>query len=436
MTSPLPWSVDSVEIRLAEVESRLNGKAAELDNVFIHIYLEDARLQYRNLIQLSAPSGASAGALAGALVSIKDLFDIKGKVTRAGTLFMANDAPAEHDAVPVTKLRDAGAIVLGHTNMTELAYSGLGLNPHYGTPKCYLNPECAPGGSSAGGAVSVAAGIADIALGTDTGGSLRIPAAFNGIVGFKPTQRSVSRTGCKALSRTLDSVGPMAASVRACQLAYHAMATGKRQQDQQLDRSFVIPDNFGMDDMQTPVALAFEHAVSSLSKAGFKIRTTSFKALERLKHLPSWQIAAVDALTEYNTAMLKNAQIIDPRVYTRIQRAEDVTADMYRQALHDRDSLIEEFSAELGSAVLLMPTTPILPPTLIELADDENYHRINAQVLRNTSIANMVDACSISLPLGFDNIITSLMLTASNGNDEGLLNLAAQCEGLLHQISD
>ncbi len=209
MTTSYPWTPDSAPIRLRDLQARLDSDDPTLRHVFTEIFHDPVARQS----QANDP-------LNGALVSVKDLFDVAGHVTRAGSLFMADDTPAQIDALPIQRLRAAGAVLVGHTNMTEIAYSGLGLNPHYGTPDNALQPGCIPGGSTAGGAVSVALGVADIAIGTDTGGSLRIPAAFNGIVGFKPTQAAVSRLGCKALSQTLDSVGPMAASVETCRQAF------------------------------------------------------------------------------------------------------------------------------------------------------------------------------------------------------------------------
>src|SRR5436305_7181670 len=161
---------------------------------------------------------AAPSRYAGIPVSIKDLFDIKGQVTRAGSRALDDSPPAEADAPVVARLRRAGFVVIGRTNMTEFAYSGIGINPHFGTPKGIWQRGAGhvPGGSSSGGAVSVADGMAHAALGTDTGGSCRIPAAWNGIVGFKPTQRRVPLDGAVPLSTTLDSIGPIARTVKCC----------------------------------------------------------------------------------------------------------------------------------------------------------------------------------------------------------------------------
>lgn len=246
MPNAAPWSADTALPRLDEVQKRIAQNTSDTRHVYTQLFPSQ-----------DAMSGATDTALAGALVSIKDLLDVKGQVTRAGTTFMASDTPADQDADVVARLRAAGCVLVGHTNMTELAYSGLGLNPHYGTPENALYPGCIPGGSTSGGAISVAQGLADIAIGTDTGGSLRIPAAFNGIVGFKPTQSTVSRRGCKNLSHSLDSIGPMAKTVDACRAAYAVMADPDQSDTRAIKAEFVIPENFGMDDLDPAVAARF-----------------------------------------------------------------------------------------------------------------------------------------------------------------------------------
>ena len=265
MTNTMPWSHDNALLRLNQVIDRVNANEAALDNIYTQTFFGDAIAHAKQL------SSLAESPLSGALVSIKDLFDVEGYVTKAGTQFMADDPPAHADAPPIKHLRDAGAILTGHTNMTELAYSGLGLNPHYGTPENAIMPGRIPGGSTTGGAVSVAQGVADIAIGTDTGGSVRIPAAFNGIVGFKPSQKTVSRNGCKALSKSLDSIGPLARSVAACDLAYRVMSDGAADSGLEVERQCIIPTNFGMDDLDHEVEDAFEQAIALIVSNGYKV---------------------------------------------------------------------------------------------------------------------------------------------------------------------
>lgn len=427
MSHQFPWSPETASQRIADTQTRINANDGALKSVFTQTFFEQAQEQTKGLGRYSGSQ------LSGAIISIKDLFDVEGFVTKAGTLFMANNAPAEEDAPPIKKLREKGAIFIGHTNMTELAYSGLGLNPHYGTPENALVPNAIPGGSTAGGAVSVALGVADIALGTDTGGSLRIPAAFNGIVGFKPSQDTISRVGCKPLAPSLDSVGPMAKTVAACALAYEVMSTGDHDDKKDVEADFIIPTNYGMDDLEPVVRAAFEKAVAALKEQGYKVEEKELTSLEELKLLPAWHFSSIESRSEYDDAYQNQRELIDPRVAsaTRMGRADEVDAISYRKTLNQRQALIKAYAAEMGSKILLMPTTPILPPSFKTMESDEEYGRINIQVLRNPSIGNLMDCCSISLPCTNDGATIGVMLTATRGHDLSLLNLAGIVEPLI-----
>ncbi len=419
------WNTSTALQRIEALEARLDQGHEADQHVFTHTYFDEAK---RFAEQLPAQP---KDPLNGALVSIKDLFDIKGHVTHAGTVIMSNDAAAQKDAEVVAKLRSAGAVVVGHTNMTELAYSGLGLNPHYGTPQNTLDPLRIPGGSTSGGAVSVAAHMVDIAIGTDTGGSLRIPAAFNQIVGFKPTQSTVSRVGCKPLSITLDSVGPMARTVAACALGYDALRNQTPMPDRGLKAEFVIPQNFGFEDMDPAVATQFNAVVGHLENAGFVIQREVFASLEHYKNLPIWQFAAVEARAAYDDQFAAHYDDLDPRVASRMARADEVDAVAYRKTVDQREALIPAFEAELGERVLLLPTTPILPPKFSELEQDEAFGRSNLLALRNPSLANVLDCCSVSLPWGGSKTPIGVMLTATAHRDRALLDLAKSVEKTL-----
>lgn len=419
----MPWSINNARERLAKTLDRVSKNDKDVKAVFTSTF---AHGKVPAKTSIKSP-------LAGALVSVKDLFDVEGHVTRAGTKFMENDVAAKSDAPPIGQLKKAGAILVGHTNMTELAFSGLGINPHYGTPANSLIPGTVPGGSTAGGAVSVATGLADIAVGTDTGGSLRIPAAFNGIVGFKPSQISVSRQGCKTLSSSLDSVGPMAGNVSAIRLAYHAMRQPVHAFKTFHQPTFVVPTNFGMDDLDSAVGEGFSAAIDKLSDAGFVIKERSIPVLDTLKSLPLWQFASVESMAEYQQAMDKHIDMIDPRVASRIARAKDVDAVSYCQILSARRALIEQYQVDEADNIILMPTCPVLPPKLANLLDDDDrYYATNLQVLRNPSVANVLDACSVSLPFKHKSHTIGVMLTAANLHDDALLTVAQRCESIFN----
>lgn len=375
------------------------------------------------------------GPLNGAIISIKDLFQVQGYKTQAGSVFITPQL-AEQDAVAVAQLRTAGASFLGHTNMTELAYSGLGLNPHYGTPDNPINAGHITGGSTSGGAASVALGVADAALGTDTGGSLRIPAAFCGLTGFKPSQQSVSREGCLSLSDALDSIGPIANTVAECELLWQVLSgtaplpDSKTSQDIERLR-IVVPSNFGLSDLDAQVEQGFAEKVAQLEAAGVVVERRCVDALETYKTLPVWQFSAFESQAFYSQNYDLDKANIDPRVASRIARANTITAEDFQQTQVARQAFIKRMSEEEPNTVFLLPTVAVVAPKLSDLAKDSDYDRLNLLCLRNTSLANVLNGCSISLPFRFQQEPMGLMLTAGNGLDQPLLELAKEIEVIL-----
>ncbi|MCO4785846.1 amidase family protein [Marinomonas gallaica] len=368
--------------------------------------------------------------LSGAVVSIKATFDVKGHSSSGGTTLL-KDRPAQQDAHAVALLRAAGASLIGHTNMTELAYSGVGLNPHYGTPNNPVVPGCIPGGSTSGGAVTVAKGMADIALGTDTGGSLRIPAAFCGLTGFKPSQSSVSRVGCLPLSDSLDSVGVMARNVETCELAWNVLTSNKASQQADAPLTLVVPKNFGFDDLDKDITDGFKVALDHLKSHGVVVQHCDLSLFETYKALPVWQFSAVESRRYYKQLFSLEDGQLDPRVKQRIKRGEGVSEQVFMETCAQRSALITRFQSEHANTVFLMPTVACLPPKFDQFESDENFDRINLLCLRNTTFANVIDGCSISLPYSFNSNVMGLMLTAMNGKDQSLLKLAKVIETAL-----
>ena len=365
------------------------------------------------------------GPLTGAIISIKDLFQVEGYKTQAGSVFI-NKQPALQDAAAVALLRKAGASFLGHTNMTELAYSGLGLNPHYGTPDNPINPGRITGGSTSGGAASVALGVADAALGTDTGGSLRIPAAFCGLTGFKPSQQTVSREGCLPLSESLDSIGPIAKTVEECERLWHILS-GIPTVDTKENVSsltFVVPSNFGMNDLDALVEQGFTEALTRLEAAGVVVERRFIAALESYKTLPIWQFSAFECQAFYSKAYDLATADIDPRVASRIVRANTIKSEDFQQTQAARHAFIQQMAEDEPNTVFLLPTVAVVAPKLTDLEENSEYDRVNLLCLRNTSFANVLDGCSVSLPFRFQNEPMGFMLTAGNGMDQQILDLA------------
>ncbi|WP_283643298.1 amidase family protein [Marinovum algicola] len=369
------------------------------------------------------------GPLSGLSVAVKDLFDVKGQVTPAGTRVRAEDAPATEDATAVARLRAAGAGLIGHANMTELAYSGLGLNPHYGTPLTPLREGCIAGGSTSGGASAVARGVADIALGTDTGGSARIPAAFCGLYGVKPTASSISRAGAVPLSHSLDSVGVMTRDIGLLRPVLNVLRDTPLPAAP-MPRAVVVPQNFGLDDVEPEVMAAFETGLTALAAAGVAVRRLSLDIFERYRALPVWQFSAVESRAHHGAHYDSARDRLDPRVASRMARADGVSAIDFARTLAARDALIAEAERLFSDTPVVLPTVALLPPGLAALEDDAAYDRTNLLALRNTSFGNLIDGCSVSLPLT-DTPGAGLMLTAARGRDAALLTLAETLAGRL-----
>ncbi|MDF2097171.1 amidase [Aquibaculum arenosum] len=384
-------------------------------------------------------AGAAAGPLAGIPISIKDLFDVAGEVTRAGSQALDNAPPAQQDAPAIARLRAAGAVLVGRTNMTEFAYSGLGLNPHYGTPGNPVDRSRIPGGSSSGAAVSVTDGMAVAAIGSDTGGSVRIPSALCGLVGFKPTARRVPLEGALPLAASLDSIGPLAPSVACCALLDAIMA-GERPPELTArplrSLRFALPRHYMLEEMDETVAAAFSSALTRLSSAGVTIEEIDFPELDELPALGAkGGFPAAESWHWHRELLGRAGERYDPRVRSRIERGAAMTAADYIDLLEGRRALIQAAERRLRDwDALLTPTVPIVAPRIDSLESDEAYTRLNLLILRNPTVGNMLDLCGISLPCHPPGSLpVGLMLMGRNGNDADLLRQAAAVEGLLSQ---
>ncbi|MGJ8597581.1 amidase family protein [Sulfitobacter sp.] len=372
---------------------------------------------------------SDAGPLSGLSVAVKDLFDVRGYVTRAGSVVRKDTPPAVEDAKAVARLRSAGAGLIGHANMTEFAYSGLGLNPHFGTPLTPLRTGCIAGGSTSGGASAVARGVADVALGTDTGGSARIPAAFCGLFGFKPSAQTIPRKGAVALSHSLDSIGILTREAGLLRPVLNVLRDTPVL-EAAMPRAVIVPENFGMDELDAEVAASFEASLNTLSAAGVSVRRLKLDIFDRYRALPVWQFSAIESRAHHGAYFDNARDDLDPRVASRMARADGVTAIEYARTLAAREALIAEANQIFGDTPLVMPTVAIMPPKLDDLSDDATYDRINLLALRNTSFANLIDGCSVSLPIS-SHPGAGLMITASTGRDAMLVTMAESLQGAL-----
>ncbi|MGX9431487.1 amidase [Bradyrhizobium sp. LeoA1S1] len=418
--------------------AKIADPAGEGQRVFIHVDKE-AALDAADAMDRLRKAHAAPSPFAGIPVSIKDLFDIKGQVTRAGSRALEDSAPAEADAPVVARLRAAGFVVIGRTNMTEFAYSGIGINPHYGTPKSAYNRSVGhvPGGSSSGAAVSIADGMAFGALGTDTGGSCRIPAAFNSIVGYKPTQRRIPLDGGVPLSFSLDSYGPLANSV-ACCATLDAVLAGEPVTPLQprpvKGLRFAVPTTVALDDLDDAVAKTFERALAALSKAGAlieKIEVPEFLDVGIMNGKGGF--AASESYAWHRYLLASKGDIYDPRVATRIARGEGYLAADYIDLLNARKSFIARTEKRIAPYdALLLPTTANTPPKIADLEDDKAFTAENLRALRNCTLINVLDGCAISLPAHReDDVPVGLMVAAAGGSDRRIFEIAAAMETII-----
>ncbi|KRI00257.1 amidase [Curvibacter sp. PAE-UM] len=382
--------------------------------------------------------------LAGLAVSVKDLFDVAGQVSRAGSVVLTDAAPARQDAVAVARLRAAGAALIGRSNMSEFAYSGVGVNPHHGTPANAVATDVprVPGGSSSGAAVSVATGAAFVGLGSDTGGSIRIPAALQGLVGFKSTQRLVPLDGTVPLSSTLDTACAITRSVRDA-ITVHEILAARRVTRSAAPlsayRLAVVPQVM-FDGIDATVARGFERTLRILRDAGARIEELPLPALGELAGLQaSGGFAAAESYAWHRHLLADHAAQYDPRVLSRIQRGATISAADYIDLLQARRGWIARVELALaGFDAVLSPTVPIVAPPLAGVLPgsehDETFFRINGLLLRNPSVVNMLDGCAISLPCHTpDELPVGLMVWQGAMRDDVVLNIAQQIENLLRQ---
>lgn len=421
-----PSCRDRLELTLFRI-AEPDGQGAR---ACLSVYQEAARAA-ADAADARAAAGISLGPLDGVIVSVKDLFDIAGEPTRAGSRILAEEGPpAAADAAIVRRLRAAGAVIVAKTNMTEFAFSGVGANPHFGTPGNPHDRARVPGGSSAGAPVAVADGMCEIAIGTDTGGSVRIPAALCGLVGFKPSRGRVPTAGAFPLSYTLDSVGPIARSVADCARADAVMAGEDFSPPAPLPLEglrFGIAQGLPLERLDDAVGTAFAAATGRLDDAGVRLTAEQLAEFDGMNEVNArGGIAAPEACAIHRDRLRRRAGDFDPNVRSRIERGGDVPVADYIEMVRARERLVRAMDGRLaGLDALVMPTTSIVAPTIAEVADPKVFAARNAALLRNTAIVNFFDLCAVSVPIGGrGHLPVGLMLVARNGADRPLLRIA------------
>lgn len=422
----------------------IKDPAGEGARTFLLVHEKEA-LAAADHVDAQRRLGSRLPALAGIPISIKDLFDEAGVVTLAGSTVLIGSPPATRDSTVVARLRKAGAVIVGRTSLTEFAFTGLGINSHYGTPKNAVDRATGriPGGSTSGGAISVTDGMAAGAIGTDTGGSLRIPAALNGLVGFKPTARRVPRDGLLPLSPTLDSAGPIAKTVADCALLDQVLAAennGVPTPARLRDLRFAVPTTVFQDDLSEAVSSAFRAALDRLSAAGVSIVEMPMPEFAQAAAVsPRGALPSAEAFAFHRAWLKDSADKYDPRVLARIRSGETITAAKYGELLELRRRFVRTIdNAARGYDALLMPTTPDTAPTIAETTqDDESYFRINGRMLRNPAIVNLFDGCALSVPCHDPGSApVGLMIAGTHNTDRKLLAIGLAVEEVVYRHHD
>lgn len=427
-------AVDLTEQTLANIGAT-DDKA-----IFIEILTVRARAEAK-ASRRRMKAGQPASLLDGVPIGWKDLYDFSGRVTTAGSIVFKANGPATADAAIVEAGKRAGLIAIGALNMTEFAYSGIGINPHYGTPR---NPHGSllhrsPGGSSSGSAVAVAKGLLPVAMGTDTGGSIRIPASFNGVVGYKSSTGHYDMRGVFPLSRTLDSLGPLAQTVEDCALV-DGVLRGTKKGIVKRDikgMEFIVPSNIVSDDLDNAVRANFEAALSRISKAGGKIKRKPFPMFERIFKLQSSRgsLLGAEALhLHWARVHGPEAEQMDRRVVKRIKTAENMSAVDFVEVLLQRKVMISECNELMGGGIVICPTTPHVAMDIQPLiANMDHFFAANTKTLRNTMLGNFLDWCGLAIPSGTDSngMPTGVLLSARHGLDAQLLGSGLSLEHLI-----
>lgn len=422
--------------RLEAALARIAAPELEGAKVFTEVFVDTARREAeesdRRLL-----TGQMLGPLDGRIISVKALFDIAEKVTSAGSTILRNLPPAAEDAVVVKRLRAAGAIIIGKTQMTEFAFSALGTNPHDGTPGNPRDRARVPGGSSSGAAVSVADGMAEIAIGSDTGGSIRIPAALSGAVGFKPTSGRIPTQGAFSLSTTLDTIGPIAPTVTDCAIVDRILAGEDERGNRPVERGsfrLIVARGKLFERCEPDVFRAFEDAIGQIRGAGEIVEDGSLDtvldklaAIDTIGTFPSIEVGAT--LRDLGFASLEG---VDPKTRARIEAGAGIHAVDYVRMARQRQAAVQIFERSMGEDdVFVLPTVPIYAPLLSSVEESVAFHEANGLVLRNPRIANLLDCPSISLPVPNSDLPVGLMLIGRRNSDKRLLEIALRVGSLL-----
>ena len=414
--------------RATRLIEQVEALGDEASRIFTRFDKSELMAEAQRLDQLV--SQADELPLYGQLVSIKDLYDEAGKRTTAASRLLADREPAVEDSDVVHRLKAAGALIIGRTSMTEFAYSGTGQNPHYGTPGNFFDKSRVPGGSSSGAALSVAYGLCDIAMGTDTGGSVRLPAAVNGLYGYKPSRQVVSLKGVHPLSNTFDSAGPLTKSYELAARTFDLLRSNSIDQNARAASNqtlrFGIPSGAFTDGLDNRIQRDFESTLSKLETKGHTLVTVDMRFASE-NRTAMIGIVSSEAHKVYRDSLQRLESIGDPQVLRRMRASESLSEQDISDAHTTRETSVTLFGQALRDVdVMLAPTVAIETPTLAEA--EQNFDVVNPSLLRNTTMINLVDGCAMSMPVPVEGETSpaALMVAAANGNDDKVLGVSDQ----------
>lgn len=420
------------QLRLEQALDKIKSQKSDVS--FTRLYREEAMREAKAADSRRTPLSP----LDGRIISIKDLFDVKGEVTWAGSKILKDAPPAFSSSPIVTRLRDAGAVIIGKTNMSEFAFHGLGINHTFGTPLNAANPLHVPGGSSSGAAVSVGLGTSEIAIGTDTGGSIRLPAAFNGIVGFKPSQYRVTRKGAFPLSHSLDSIGSIAKNLQDC-IDCDAVIAGAKLELAAPTRRLAVAKGGLVGEGSLEVQTAFKAALAKLN--GFELVEIDMQPLLTavFELLASAPLVTIEAAAIHQDWILARPQDYYEPVLARISVGAKVTGANYIRGLWRRGELVAQFKAMMqGFDGLLLPTALVTAPLISEVESSlESFLAHNAKALRNCTFGNILDCCGASLPIrDLEGMPVGLQIMGANGMDASVLSVGLEVEKALGCVEE
>jgi aspartyl-tRNA(Asn)/glutamyl-tRNA(Gln) amidotransferase subunit A len=414
-----------------ECLARIADPAGEGKRTFIKVWAEEARVAAKAQDALRGINLAPSP-IAGIPISVKDMLDVAGETTLAGTKALDDALPAVKDAPVISRLKTAGAVLTGRTNMAQFAFSIVGLNPHFGTPGNPFDRTRIPGGSSSGAAVSVADGMSVAAIGSDTVGSIRAPAALCGVVGFKPTQRTVPLSGTIPLSITLDTVGPLARTVEDCAFVYGAISGEPTRALQPIgieNLRLAIPQTRVLEGLSPEVARAFERAVTRLSAAGSRPVDATFDYFAEIEARNGCGVIEyVDALAWHKDLLARRGNDYDPNVRSRVEKGATIAAAEYAAMQEWRKDAIGRFDRDTFQYdAVILPTVAMTAPTMAECERDES--NVRAKLLRNPSLFNFLDRPAISIPIQKrGDAPVGLMVVGERDQDWRLLAVAQAIE--------